>query len=628
MGEPHVFVNIHPIPSFCRHKSFMKGYEAIHDAIRRNDVFFLRRYLKERAQKKEAIEESLQKLEGQYYSAVNLSGDPLLSVLISYRKTELANKLLEDMDEESLLEANLQGNTALHVAAAVGNKMMGVADRLIRKNKELLNTRNKDNETPLLKAALHGQRNIFWMMYERGDRDAIIDVKRKDGANVLHCAIMGNAPRLALEIAESFPHLRRRRNAAAVTPLQLMVTIPGAFKSKLEIGPLDSFIYNCIPFNEGDGRGSGAASAIENAYDLGLPVAENQQDEENPQLHKKTSSPPNYGTVFNLFKLPLIAAGWAKLLILVILKLMFPRIKYLENQKKHHMETLALIDCLAGDVEYWSFISLGKTGQFGESRSFNIRELPELDEPFEMEEDKDKEISDAALQRWNDSPLITGARLGLYEYVNKILEVYPQSINILDVQGRNIIQVAIPLGSKKIFDLVASKLGGRNPLLPSRLLYARDDMNNTILHYAAEVTVDEDVAGPLQMLKDLQWFEKVEKLMPRDLRYSRNAEEKTAQECFSEKHKTMARKGKKQLTQLGQTCSGLVAAFVFASSFSISCWLRRRSRWRQYIRQGGICCVQERIRVRIILRRHGPGSVLVADYLVVQRDRISAIAPD
>ncbi|XP_020597139.1 uncharacterized protein LOC110036920 [Phalaenopsis equestris] len=270
MGEPHVFVNIHPIPSFCRHKSFMKGYEAIHDAIRRSDVFFLRRYLKERAQKKEAIEESLQKLEGQYYSAVNLSGDPLLSVLISYRKTELANKLLEDMDEESLLEANLQGNTALHVAAAVGNKMMGVADRLIRKNKELLNTRNKDNETPLLKAALHGQRNIFWMMYERGDRDAIIDVKRKDGANVLHCAIMGNAPRLALEIAESFPHLRRRRNAAAVTPLQLMVTIPGAFKSKLEIGPLDSFIYNCIPFNEGDGRGSGAASAIENAYDLGL----------------------------------------------------------------------------------------------------------------------------------------------------------------------------------------------------------------------------------------------------------------------------------------------------------------------------------------------------------------------
>ncbi|KAI0520293.1 hypothetical protein KFK09_007765 [Dendrobium nobile] len=579
MGDPNASLDITPIPSFCRKESFRRTYQAIDNAIRRNDELYLRRHLEELAQKKAETLRSLQKLEEQYY-AVNLSGDPLLSVLISYEKTEMAQKLLKYMDEDNLLEANLQGNTALHVAAAVGDKVMEIAEKLIAMNKSLLNTGNENNETPLLRAALYGQQNMFWMLYDRSDDNAIIDFKRMDGANVLHCAIMGNAPRLALDIAERFPHLRTRRNTAAVTPLQLMVTIPGAFKSEMEFGLLETIIYKCIPlYDDGDKRERDASFAIKDDYGPGPPIPEIQHDEENPQLQRTKSFPPNYATMFNLLKWTKIPAGWAILHIFRILKLFFPRIKYLEQQKRNHKETMALIVCLAGDFEYWDFIGKGKTGQ---SRSFSADKPPIVDDrppivdesrSFSADEspivDDKPPIVDAALQRWNDSPLITGAKLGLHEFVDKILEVYPQSVNILDVQGNNVIQVAILLGSKKIFELVASKLTGRNPVLPSRLLYARDNKSNTILHYAAEVTVDEEVAGGLQMQKDLQWFEKVKKLMPRDLQYSRNAVEMTAQECFSKNHKNMARKGKEQLTQLGQTCASLVAAFVFASSFSI-----------------------------------------------------------
>ncbi|KAH0464843.1 hypothetical protein IEQ34_004946 [Dendrobium chrysotoxum] len=131
---------------------------------------------------------------------------------------------------------------------------------------------------------------------------------------------------------------------------------------------------------------------------------------------------------------------------------------------------------------------------------------------------------------------------GLDEFVEKILEVYLQSVNILDVQEKNIIQVAISLSNKKIFELVTSKLTGRNAMFPSRLLYARENMmwsmnlhynkKNTILHYAAKVTVNVEVAGALQMQKDLQWFEKVMKFMPMVLQYSRNVERMTTQDCF------------------------------------------------------------------------------------------------
>jgi hypothetical protein len=61
----------------------------------------------------------------------------------------------------------------------------------------------------------------------------------------------------------------------------------------------------------------------------------------------------------------------------------------------------------------------------------------------------------------------------------------------------------------------------------------------------------------------------VKKLLPKDLEYSRNQNEKTAQELFTERHKEMVKSGKEQLMEVGKTCSSLVAAVVFASSFSI-----------------------------------------------------------
>ncbi|XP_072956596.1 uncharacterized protein [Typha angustifolia] len=61
----------------------------------------------------------------------------------------------------------------------------------------------------------------------------------------------------------------------------------------------------------------------------------------------------------------------------------------------------------------------------------------------------------------------------------------------------------------------------------------------------------------------------VEEIVPKDLRYSRNKSEKTAQELFTNNHRDMVKDGKNQLMELGKICSSLVAVVVFASSFSI-----------------------------------------------------------
>ncbi|XP_072956601.1 uncharacterized protein [Typha angustifolia] len=159
--------------------------------------------------------------------------------------------------------------------------------------------------------------------------------------------------------------------------------------------------------------------------------------------------------------------------------------------------------------------------------------------------------------------------MGFDEFVEKILDQFPESTSNLDTEEMNVLQVAIKNGHKNITKLILSKFSRNNPTIPSGLLsYVHPATGNTILHFAAEKT-EEDEGFALQMQYELQWLERVKEMVPNDLLHCRNKSEKTAEELFTENHKNMVKSGKGQLTDLGKTCSGLVAAVVFASSFSI-----------------------------------------------------------
>lgn len=48
------------------------------------------------------------------------------------------------------------------------------------------------------------------------------------------------------------------------------------------------------------------------------------------------------------------------------------------------------------------------------------------------------------------------AKMGLHEFVRKILDVYPESANYVDPEGKNVLQVAIQNGHENIVDIVES----------------------------------------------------------------------------------------------------------------------------------------------------------------------------
>ncbi|URD89100.1 Ankyrin repeat-containing protein [Musa troglodytarum] len=425
---------------------------------------------------------------------VNLMNDTLLHVVIACNETDLAKRIIQQMPVETLAAKNLYGDTALHVAAAVGNSE--VARELFRRSEDLIGEHNLKQETPLHKAAFYGHHDMFWCLVNEGQGSPY--ERREDGATMLHCAIMGNAPGLALEIAEHFPLLITSRNTMAVTPLQLMVTIPGLFRSQMVLGSSESILYN--------------------------------------------------------FK-------WALLFPFIILRAFYPRTRQLEEIKITHRKALELIEYLVRDPTYMEFYVLGRKQSDGGASAASFRERGERQDQLNAPA--------ASTRRWNEPPLILGAQMGIPEYVSTILQVCPEAATYLDTRGRSVLQVAIEHGNREIVRTIREMSRGKNPVLPSWLLSRVDKgTGRTILHLAS-ANAPEHNQDALQMQDQLRWFETVRDMVPKKLVYSRNAQEMTAEEIFTESHQALLKSCKVQLMETGRMCSGLVAAVVFASSFSI-----------------------------------------------------------
>ncbi|KAJ0969839.1 hypothetical protein J5N97_022716 [Dioscorea zingiberensis] len=290
------------------------------------------------------------------------------------------------------------------------------------------------------------------------------------------------------------------------------------------------------------------------------------------------------------------------------------RVKDLEELKNNHAQNLKLVAYLAKDPTYWDFMNYkgmynrknDKVSEleddedelyFGDMNEevvddesddyLNRRDLSTFSPENKKEEmgqqeflkqmmknimvEFGKHITDKKAKgptRWRESPLLVGAKMGLYDFVEQILKVCPESAQYKDIEGKNVLQVAIKHGHEKTVKIIIGMTTRSNPMLPSSLLSAQDKDNNTILHYAAETTIGDE-GPPMQMFYEIKWFERVEKIVPKDILYSRNSQEKTGQELFTEKHKDMLKSGRQQLMELGKTYAGLMVAAVFALGFSI-----------------------------------------------------------
>ncbi|XP_064957769.1 uncharacterized protein LOC103975190 isoform X1 [Musa acuminata AAA Group] len=537
------------------------------------------------------VDELLHLVEQDYH--VNLMLDPLLSFVIACKKPKLACRLIDKISSNDMLTAsNYDGDTALHVAAAMGYK--AVASELIRRVPDLVHVRNRKQEIPLHKAALYGLQDMFWLLVSK---ESSPDARREDGATMLHCAIMGNAPELALQIARSYPGQITKVDQHGVTSLDLMLTIPELFRSQTPLDFYESFLYviftSVVPSEEGCGK-TNDKDAEEEARSSNDIVSDARRDYESLERSRGIRSrfPPHYDTLLDLLELICILAGWIVFHLLkhsrwslfhilkqYLILTVYPPMKPLNELKRRHQAALQLIECCAQPINFDLFGLIHKPvgvrpNNNEENRLGGIVDSasPSHETPVSPESERVTRETPVSRKSETATPLIKAAEIGLHEFVGKILQVCPQSATYLDAKGRNVLQVAVMYRRKEIVKIIRNM----RTILPSWLFSRIDpETGNTILHLASDGSPDvakeeQDAPDAMQLHYDLVWFEMVQSIIPKELVHSRNTKGKTARELFTSNHKQMRKSCKKQLVGIAKTCTSAVAAVVFAMSSSFS----------------------------------------------------------
>ncbi|KAI9072827.1 hypothetical protein K1719_045195 [Acacia pycnantha] len=133
---------------------------------------------------------------------ITRSGQTALHIAVSDGKENVVKQMLQVMSQNDQLELvralqthNHRGNTALHLAASMGNAT--ICRIIASVEATLVDDRNDGGETPLFLAALHGRKQAFISLH-RIRNPNIMDppfygnCRRNKGDTILHCAINGD----------------------------------------------------------------------------------------------------------------------------------------------------------------------------------------------------------------------------------------------------------------------------------------------------------------------------------------------------------------------------------------------------------------------------------------------------
>ena len=121
---------------------------------------------------------------------ITISGETALHLAISDGETKAALQLIHILDTNQLKIKNDDGNTALHLAAALGN--LEVCKHIASKEPSLdiIKARNNNDESPIFLAALHGKKETFLWLHSLNQDE--MHLRRNDGDTILHVAIDGD----------------------------------------------------------------------------------------------------------------------------------------------------------------------------------------------------------------------------------------------------------------------------------------------------------------------------------------------------------------------------------------------------------------------------------------------------
>nr|POE63955.1 hypothetical protein CFP56_01993 [Quercus suber] len=406
--------------------------------------------------------------------------------------------------------------------------------------KELLEERTQLGETPLYRAAAFGQTKMAKFLAKKiGDSNLRNHFRRNDEVSILHIAVIGQHFETAIWLLGKDKGLAKGLETNNLTCLHLLAKMPSAFGSSSHIGILKKILCYWLPSQRED------------------KDSDDDDDADNGCDHKNFSRRTS-----NTYR-----ALWRYIAEASEV------IKELWTMKIEHALTPRLTELLVKADSTWAETHKDKV----EDKTIS---LGDIDGGVKLNKGKEKvsltievagdgrEIKYRYTPNEIRTPLLTAASKGIVEIFDKIIEEHPQAIEHLDKDEENILHVAVAHRQKEIFDRLEQMMTIRNCRLVSRI-----NINGyTLLHQVADIKYYQgDKAGPcLQLQEELEWLERVRKIIPTHYVMHRDNAGNTADEFFEKQHAELLERAQKWIKETSQSCSAvsvLVASLVYAAAY-------------------------------------------------------------
>ncbi|KAH9680733.1 ANK REP REGION domain-containing protein [Citrus sinensis] len=477
---------------------------------------------------------------------ITTSEDTALHLAVVAELNDIVLRLVRSMREnpsDVLKLQNKKGNTALHLAAALGNEVM--CHCMASKDPKLVAVLNHEGETPLFLAALEGQKDAFLCLHlldteSKGDKNKndsrAATFRKNNGDTILHAAIFGEHFSLAFQIIRYYPDLVSSVNENGLTPLHILASKPHVFESGSGLGWFESFVYKCVTVDE--------------------LIKEEKHNHDscsnNSRANNGLKFPQNFDKCINYFKLT---------------KSISIRKDRKEDQPPDYVKCF-----LKGIIDL-------NLREKKETYTWAIQVLNELvdhrnpDQYKYVYNGQDPRIStfgqdkNARRSRRKETPILVAAKMGVTEMVKKILDTFPVAMWDLDPAEKNILLLAIENRRTSVYNLLLSRKA-----LGQTIFWQVDNQGNSALHLAAKYGDHLPLLFPgaaLQVQWEIKWFQHVKKLMPRHFFTRYNDDGKTPDEVFTESHRDLVKQGREWLTKTSESCS-VVAALISTVAFATS----------------------------------------------------------
>ncbi|XAR54441.1 hypothetical protein NMG60_11029565 [Bertholletia excelsa] len=481
--------------------------------------------------------------------------DEFLKYLPLYRAAargdwEMANLIFQQDEGAITAIINNFKQTALHVAIEMGRNIHFVEELVKLMPKQDLLLKDDLGNTALTLAAIaarYSRRQIVsYLLDVASNNIKSCPFGHEADVLLLNDAIISKYFDIAVELVEKYPHLATLKVVGFLTPLEVIAQIPSAFRRGCKLKYWEGLIYDGIPL-----------SLLESHPN------KNEGDVENATCNSAQVLP--HASSWNYFHL--ISVMWQELRIMI-----WKTIIHLGNKEIGTREACLkfFLAHILGNFLHFDFIAAPPIKQIKDKKQMHNHAL----QLVKLICKRIETLNNLKNQETHYANAVTrAASVDNSEVIEEIVEIFPNAVRVINNKqdGAYMFHLAVGNRSENVFNLAYQMDGNKH-----RAMNATDNYGNTILHIAGRLAKPQKLnlvsGAALQMQRELQWFEEVERWLRQDFKEKINKDGKTPQMIFTEEHKNLVIDGEKWMRDTANSCAivaSLIVTIVFAAAITV-----------------------------------------------------------